>query len=133
MPGLRILAENIEDSRDNTTRFFVLSSSERSGVSADGGKDKTLLSFTIDHEIPGALCDSLRVFKDHGLNLTSIVSRPSRVIKWNYIFFVEFEGHADTERAKEALEELGKYCVNLRILGSYENKQSRKGSRYKEG
>lgn len=139
--GLKILAENIEDSHDNTTRFFVLSATKRSGVSTgewtveEGGgkkKDKSLLSFTIDHKLPGALCDSLRVFKDFNLNLTSIVSRPTRVVKWNYIFFVEFEGHAETDNAKQALEELKKYCVGLRVLGSYVDKQGRKGSRYKE-
>ncbi|KAH8154344.1 uncharacterized protein LAJ45_02112 [Morchella importuna] len=139
--GLKILAENIEDSHDNTTRFFVLSATKRSGVSTgewtveEGGgkkKDKSLLSFTIDHKLPGALCDSLRVFKDFDLNLTSIVSRPTRVVKWNYIFFVEFEGHAETDNAKQALEELKRYCVDLRVLGSYVDKQGRKGSRYKE-
>ena len=53
---------------------------------------KTLVSFTITHLLPGALADALMVFKTHGLNLTSINSRPSRVRPWHYIFFVEFEG-----------------------------------------
>lgn len=133
LPGLRILARDIEDSRDNTTRFFVLSATERAQVGTGAEKDKTLLSFTIDHELPGALCDGLRVFKEYGLNLTSIVSRPSRVVKWNYIFFVEFEGHSETENARRALEELKQYCSGLRVLGSYRDKQNRQGTRYNEG
>lgn len=133
VPGLRILARDIEDSRDNTTRFFVLSATERAQVGTGAKKDKTLLSFTIDHELPGALCDGLRVFKEYGLNLTSIVSRPSRVVKWNYIFFVEFEGHSETENSRRALEELKQYCSGLRVLGSYRDKQNRQGTRYNEG
>lgn len=129
VPGLRIMAANIEDARDNTTRFFVLSATEKTGVREDGA-DKTLLSFTIDHELPGALCDGLRVFKEYGLNLTSIVSRPSRLVKWNYIFFVEFEGHSETENSKKALKELGKYCSGLKVLGSYRDEQKWKSLRY---
>lgn len=132
VPGLSILASNIEDSHDNTTRFFVLSATERTPVGPSGEKDKTLLSFTVDHELPGALCDGLRVFKEFKLNLTSIMSRPSRVVKWNYIFFVEFEGHSDTENVRAALRELGTYCSGFRVLGSYRDKQSRKGLRYNE-
>lgn len=132
VPGLKILASDIEDSHDNTTRFFVLSATERAPVGLLGEKDKTLLSFTIDHKLPGALCDGLRVFKEFGLNLTSIVSRPSRVVKWNYIFFVEFEGHFETENVKAALKSLRAYCSELRVLGSYRDIQPRKGTRYHE-
>lgn len=132
VPGLRILASDIEDSHDNTTRFFVLSATERTPVMPLGGKEKTLLSFTIDHQLPGALCDGLRVFKEFGLNLTSIVSRPSRVVKWNYIFFVEFKGHSETENVRAALKALGVYCPELRVLGSYRDKQLGKGTRYNE-
>ncbi|CUS08216.1 unnamed protein product [Tuber aestivum] len=133
--GLKILAENIEDSADNTTRFFVLAA--QPGLKAPvskgyGESDKTLLSFTVDHEIPGALCDSLKVFKDFGLNLTSIASRPSRLLPWNYIFFVEFQGHSDTQYVQTALDELRKYCLNLRVLGSYKDEQRRKGKIHRE-
>ncbi|PWW76656.1 PDT-domain-containing protein [Tuber magnatum] len=133
--GLNILAGNIEDSADNTTRFFVLAAQPglRAPVSKGHGEsDKTLLSFTVDHEIPGALCDSLKVFKDFGLNLTSIASRPSRILPWNYIFFVEFQGHSDTQHVQTALDELRKYCLNLRVLGSYKDEQRKKGQAYRE-
>ncbi|KAA8905990.1 Prephenate dehydratase-domain-containing protein [Sphaerosporella brunnea] len=119
---LRVMARNIEDTPDNTTRFFVISATERSTESREGG-DKTLLSFTVDHAQPGALCDSLQVFKDFGLNLTNICSRPSRKRHWNYIFFVEFEGHADTENVQAALKALGRFTADMRVLGSYVNKQ----------
>ena len=127
--GLKVLAANIEDSADNTTRFFVLAAQPelKAPVSKGPGEtDKTLLSFTVDHKIPGALCDSLKVFKDFGLNLTSISSRPSRLLSWNYIFFVEFEGHSDTQDVQTALDELGRYCLNLRVLGSYKDQQCRR-------
>ena len=170
--GLRVLARNIEEIPENTTRFFVLSSSaatpsavdayaaspadgpaegegegedeqvEQAGDEGAGqhralpalfdrtlpgaGQDKTLLSFTADYKQPGALCDGLKVFKDFGLNLTSICSRPSGKMPWNYIFFVEFEGHARTDIVQTALEVLGKYCSEVRVLGSYINRQPRR-------
>jgi len=135
--GLKVLAANIEDSADNTTRFFVLAAQPelRAPVSKGPGEtDKTLLSFTVDHKIPGALCDSLKVFKDFGLNLTSISSRPSRLLPWDYIFFVEFEGHSDTQDVQSALDELRKCCLSLRILGSYKDQQRgrEEGSRDRE-
>ncbi|KAF8469015.1 Prephenate dehydratase-domain-containing protein [Kalaharituber pfeilii] len=123
---IQVLAANIEDSPDNTTRFLVLSSTVTSSPSAGlGEQDKTLLSFTIDHMQPGALCDSLKVFKDFNLNLTSINSRPSRVRPWNYIFFVEFVGHRDDNNVKKALKKLEEFCLSLRVLGSYQVRQKR--------
>ncbi|RPB25606.1 PDT-domain-containing protein [Terfezia boudieri ATCC MYA-4762] len=125
--GLDILAPNIEDSPDNTTRFLVLSTGEAQESNYDGGerRDKTLIGFTIDHARPGALCDSLRVFKDHGLNLTSIASRPSRVTPWNYIFFVEFSGHKEEDGVKKAVKEMADYCLGYRVWGSFRDRQKR--------
>lgn len=142
--GLEMLAENIEDSPDNTTRFLVLSGEGRAppplplpregvyGGGMNGGgdgesRDKTLLGFTIDHTQPGALCDSLKVFKDYGLNLTSIASRPSRVTPWNYIFFVEFIGNKDDDKVKKALREMDDYCLGYRVWGSFRDRQKRLG------
>jgi len=121
---LQTLASNIEDTPDNTTRFFIISAVERSKVSEEeGDRDKSLLSFTIDHSSAGALCDTLEVFKQYGLNLTSISSRPSRVKPWNYVFFVEFMGHKDEDKVREAVEELRKHCLELRVLGSWRDRQ----------
>lgn len=122
--GLRVLARNIEDTVDNTTRFFVLSAAdERPPMSADGAAHKTLVAFTVDHAQPGALADGLKVFKMFGLNLTSIASRPNRKTRWNYVFFVEFEGHEEMQNVKDALEKLGQFCDEMRVLGSYVDRQ----------
>lgn len=135
--GLEILARDIEDSPDNTTRFLVLStggvpppprrSAQGSNYNEGEGGYKTLVGFTIDHTRPGALCDSLKVFKDHGLNLTSIASRPSRVTPWNYIFFVEFVGNKEDDDVKEAVKEMEDYCLKLRVWGSFRDRQKRVG------
>ncbi|KAF2715300.1 PDT-domain-containing protein [Pleomassaria siparia CBS 279.74] len=88
---------------------------------------KTLLTFTISHANPGALASSLSVFSKHGLNLTSINTRPSGVENWNYIFFVEFQGRREEGgrgKVNEALRELGEACTAWRWLGSWESAQS---------
>ncbi|KAJ9090086.1 prephenate dehydratase [Entomophthora muscae] len=112
-----VLNSNICDNQYNFTAFVVLGLT----IQPETGKDKTLLSFTIDHRQPGALCDGLKVFKDHGLNLSKIETRPcpSKLKPFNYIFNVEFSGHHANEKVKEALESLQKFCIDLRILGSY--------------
>ena len=122
---LTVLAEGIEDRDDNTTRFLIL----RKGVGQDPKRadvparhHKTLVSFTIDDQAPGALADALTVFKCHALNLTSINSRPSRVAPWHYVFFVEFQGSRieDEDGAVgEALDELRRVTRTWRWLGSW--------------
>ncbi|CAG8767327.1 21343_t:CDS:2, partial [Gigaspora rosea] len=115
--GLNILAKDIQDKKDNTTRFFILSTNS----SRSTENDKTLLLFTVDHRKPGALCDSLRVFKDHNINLTKIDSRPSLQRPWHYVFFVELQGHKDDDVVKKSLEDLKEFCLDLKVLGSYQN------------
>ncbi|EPS41191.1 hypothetical protein H072_4928 [Dactylellina haptotyla CBS 200.50] len=126
-PNLSILAKNIEERSDNTTRFLVISKSTAEPSTVEGS-DKTFMTFTVHHEQPGALCDMLMVFKEFGMNLTSISSRPSLVVSWNYIFLVEFEGHKDSAHVKKALQKMNKYCRSMRVFGSYERGLKRDSS-----
>ena len=132
--GLDVLAQGIEDSEGNSTRFFILRksqdvSSQEDGVPNDKQVDakgyKTLVSFTVNHGEPGALADSLAVFKKYKLNLTSINTRPSGVTQWHYIFFVEFIGRklADGKggAVNDALTELSRVASSWRWLGSWES------------
>lgn len=130
--NLDVLAKGIEDRDDNTTRFFVvrnLSSSEDKETAQPSRSSqaawKSLVSFTVDHRSPGALADVLDCFRRYRLNLTSINSRPSRVVPFQYIFFVEFEGSKSNDACKAvegALESLGKVAQTWRLLGSWEVK-----------
>jgi chorismate mutase/prephenate dehydratase len=91
------------------------------GTSSDNPTqcDHTLIRFTVDHRQPGALCDGLKVFKIHNLNLSKIDSRPSRQRPWHYVFFVECSGHAKDENVKQAVKEMEQYCLDVSVLGSY--------------
>jgi len=112
--GLEVLAERIEDSTDNYTRFLVVGKSD----SAATGRDKTSVVFATRHKA-GALYDSLYFFKKHEVNLTMIESRPSGRRAWEYFFFVDFEGHRDDPKVKETLRDLGEEVLFVRVLGSY--------------
>jgi len=111
---LRVVKSRIEDNVNNVTRFLVLSQkpSERTG------KDKTSLMFSIKDKV-GALYDLLRPFASHGLSMTKIESRPSQRKAWEYIFFVDVEGHVTEERVSKAIEEVKARCLFMKILGSY--------------
>src|SRR5713226_1611310 len=91
--GLRVLFTDIEDSPYNETRFAVIGSQE----TAKTGHDKTAIMFRIPHS-PGALVDALSVFKQNKLNLTWIESFPAKSAKAEYVFFADFEGHAEDPR-----------------------------------
>ncbi|MCM8772835.1 MAG: prephenate dehydratase [Candidatus Omnitrophica bacterium] len=112
--NLNILAERIEDFRENYTRFLVIGKnfSERTG------NDKTSILFSIKDKV-GALHDILVPFKREKINLTRIESRPSKKKAWEYVFFVDFIGHKDDENVKRALKEVEKSTVFLKVLGSY--------------
>jgi chorismate mutase/prephenate dehydratase len=115
--GLKVLASKIDGFRgrgQNITRFLVLG---REAVGATG-RDKTSIAFTVKHEV-GALVRTLQPFPKHGINLMKIESRPSREKPWEYIFFVDLEGHLDDAPIKRTLRELKKLCGFLKILGSY--------------
>ena len=130
---LDILARDIEDESRNQTRFLVIrKNDEAAGHQAgkhelDGhGEErpcKSLLSFTpSSHSNPGALADALGVFKTHGINLTSINTRPSGDRNWEYIFFVEFSGRKGDQAVDQALKEIKNVVGHMRFLGSWESK-----------
>lgn len=138
--GTDILQENIEDRADNTTRFLILKNvlAERTAQlefeqfnpskTEDNpsleAKHKTLITFTINHSSPGALADALLTFKAHGLNLTSINTRPSLKNPWQYIFFVEC-GRTPSDENKEAvhkvLDDLRQVTETCRDMGTWKD------------
>ena len=114
--GLKILAAEIEDRPDNTTRFFVLGRK----LFSPSGDDRTTLLVSIGHtDSPGALQRLLQPLADHRVSMTRIESRPSHKKKWDYVFFIDIEGHADDKHVAKALVELKKRASLFRILGSY--------------
>ena len=112
--GLDVIAPNIEDNRNNTTRFAVIG--DHTGTST--GRDKTSVMFELAH-CPGALADAMGIFKRHQLNLTWIESFPMPGTPNEYMFFVEFVGHETDESAHKALSALEKKAVRVVVLGSY--------------
>ncbi|MEJ7622292.1 MAG: prephenate dehydratase [Aquificaceae bacterium] len=111
---LNILAENIQDNPNNYTRFLVIGKRWMKPT----GKDKTSIIFAVKDEA-GALYKALESFYRYGVNLTKIVSRPSKKKVWDYVFFVDLEGHAEEENVKKALELLQERSQMVKVLGSY--------------
>jgi chorismate mutase/prephenate dehydratase len=114
MYDLNIVERNIEDNRRNVTRFLVISKE----VPPKTGADKTSVMFSIKDR-PGSLYDILLPFKRAKINLTKIESRPSRRKAWEYIFFVDMEGHIEDRKVLKAIEALKEGCLYLKVLGSY--------------
>ncbi|HEY6563850.1 MAG TPA: prephenate dehydratase domain-containing protein, partial [Pirellulaceae bacterium] len=126
---LTVLAANIEDQKDNLTRFALVGRNAEDGPDSAPlkeapplrtGNDKTALLFQLAHQ-PGALADAMQIFKRHKLNLTWIESFPGRIAggRQEYLFFVEFEGHRCEVRPKRAIQALGRKTTRLNVLGSY--------------
>ncbi len=111
---LRFVERHIEDNRNNYTRFLVVSKE----FPPPTGRDKTSVMLSIKDK-PGALYEVLTPFKKAGINLTKIESRPSRRKAWEYIFFIDMDGHVQDKKVKKALKEVEKDCIFLKVLGSY--------------
>jgi chorismate mutase/prephenate dehydratase len=111
---LSVLASNIEDEADNTTRFIVIGTQEVE----PSGADKTALLVSTKNE-PGALQTLLKPLSDKGISMTRIESRPSRKGIWEYVFFIDIEGHKQEKSVAEALQILEKESSMCRVLGSY--------------
>jgi chorismate mutase/prephenate dehydratase len=114
--GLKILFSNVEDQADNTTRFVVVGRK----LFPPSGSDKTsLLVSARGTEGPGVLMHLLDPLARHGVNMTRIESRPSRRAKWDYVFFVDLDGHAEDPAVAKALAEIQKKASLFKVLGAY--------------
>jgi chorismate mutase / prephenate dehydratase len=114
--GLPVLAAQIEDRPDNTTRFFVLGRK----LFEPSGEDRTTLLLSMSHtDSSGALFRLLEPLSRHKVNMTRIESRPSHRRKWDYVFFIDIEGHADDKHVAKALAALKRRASLFRVLGSY--------------
>lgn len=114
--NLELIVPEIEDQPDNTTRFLVIGRK----LFSPSGRDKTTLMVSAgDTQTPGSLYRLLQPLAHHGISMTRIESRPSRRKKWDYVFFIDVEGHAEAEPLKSALSELKKHSSLFKVLGSY--------------
>lgn len=119
--NLPILYKNVENIKDNTTRFLILSKKE-----AIKTKDRsiTLLAFTVQHNDHGALVNVLNTLNNYKINLTSITSRPSLIKAWQYLFFIEFWGDAQTDsNVKNAVDEIDSKTLSSIVIGTFSRNQ----------
>ena len=112
--GVPALRERIEDNRHNATRFLVIG---RQPIGASG-RDKTSILIAM-RNVPGALYRILEPIVTNGINLTKIESRPAKSRAWEYVIFVDVEGHRDTPNVAAALRAIAERTIYLKILGSY--------------
>lgn len=108
------LAQNIEDEPNNTTRFWVLGSHD----AAPSGRDKTSLVLSAKNR-PGAVYELLSPLAQHQVSMTKLESRPARAGLWEYMFYLDLEGHSQDQNVAAALAELTERAAFLKVLGSY--------------
>lgn len=112
--NLGFLARNIEDEPNNTTRFLVLGTHD----ATLSGHDKTSLVMSARNQ-PGAVHQLLAPLAERGVSMTKFESRPSRTGLWEYVFFVDVEGHHSQTQVQDAIEALRERAAFVKILGSY--------------
>jgi len=114
MLDVPIQVHGIEDYAGNTTRFFII------GLNTvpPTGDDKTSMVVFLRDQV-GALFSMLEPFKNRGINLTNIQSRPTKQEAWQYMFFLECQGHYEDENVRQALEDIKSSSLYVKILGSY--------------
>lgn len=112
--GLTVLVEKLDTERINVTRFFVLGHE----VPPPTGRDRTSIIFTLPNEA-GALYRAFEPLAERGINMTKIESRPSRQKAWEYVFFMDLEGHTEDKTLAEGLSALQERTDFMRVLGSY--------------
>jgi chorismate mutase/prephenate dehydratase len=111
---LKIIAANIEDQPQNTTRFVVIAAHD----AGPSGKDKTSLVMST-RNLPGAIHSLLTPLATHGVSMTRLESRPARTARWEYLFYVDLEGHQHDANVAAALRELAGKAAFMKNLGSY--------------
>ena len=112
--GLNILARGINHNSHNTTRFVVVSPR----LELREGADKISTLFMLPHE-SGTLHEILTIFAIRGLNLVKLESRPVPEHSWEYLFFLEFNGHLDQQVTADVLHELAQTTGDFRVLGNF--------------
>ncbi|NTV94469.1 MAG: prephenate dehydratase, partial [Thiobacillus sp.] len=112
--GLTIVVPGVEDIVGNTTRFLVLGKD----AAPPSGKDKTSLAIYVRNK-PGALLELIEPFARLGVGLCKLESRPAKSGSWEYVFFIDLEGHRNEPRVAEAIEEAKGHALSLKVLGSY--------------
>ena len=115
--GLGILARSVEDDPNNTTRFLVLGSLE----TVPTGRDRTSLVMSAENR-PGAMHALLSPLAENGVSMTRIESRPARAMRstlWEYLFFIDIEGHQRDPRVAQTLDALRGRAPFFKVLGSY--------------
>ncbi|WP_022852250.1 prephenate dehydratase [Limisalsivibrio acetivorans] len=112
--NLRIVERSIEDSSNNFTRFLIIGDFDPQAT----GNDKTSIVFSVAHQ-PGALYTALHEFAEHNISMTKIESRPSRKKAWEYVFYVDIDGHKDEEPVKGVLANFNTNVQYMKVLGSY--------------
>ena len=112
--GLTLLASNIEDEPNNTTRFLVLGNYQPKAT----GRDKTSLVLSAPNRA-GAVYEMLTPFANRGVSMSKFESRPSKIAIWEYLFFIDIDGHADDANVAEALVEVRTIAGYVKVLGSY--------------
>ena len=111
---MKVLKRNIQDYKNNKTRFIIVGNHDVSATR----EDKTSISIITKNK-SGALSDILEKFKDQKINLTNIQSRPTKKNNWEYMFFIELDGHTSDKNVDIALKKISRLSLNLKVLGSY--------------
>lgn len=112
--GMKVLAKEIQDSDRNYTRFFVLE--KRPSFLEEGNKTSIIFA---TRNLPGALHYCLGALAERGVNMTRLESRPRKDRSWEYVFFVDLDGHVNDERISAALSDLVRRAAFVKVLGSY--------------
>ena len=121
---LEILETNINESRNNTTRFAVFSKSLNTSKSVNKMGEHFILVFTVLNEA-GALAKTLNIIGSYGFNMRTLRSRPMKELQWNYYFFVEADGDINSSDGQEMIRQLKTVCDRLKIVGTYYNQVER--------